>query len=224
MGACFKCVKVGHRIKDCPENKDKGTGPSKPNENKTNARVYVITNEEADNLNDVVAGTVLRNELPAYALLDCGAMHSFVSRRFAKKLKLEHETLSEPLKVATPSRKTIETHKLSKHHARVDCQKKNVKLQAATKKEIIYHGNSKERKSMLSASQTWKAIKCGEEIYLAMISEVREETTPKLEEILVVQECPDVFPEDLPGAIPDREVEFEINLVPGAAPISKALY
>ncbi|XP_073061882.1 uncharacterized protein [Primulina eburnea] len=37
--ACFKCGKVGHRIKDCPDNKDKGTGPNKQHENKTNARV-----------------------------------------------------------------------------------------------------------------------------------------------------------------------------------------
>ncbi|XP_075478793.1 uncharacterized protein LOC142519642 [Primulina tabacum] len=200
-GACFKCGKVGYHIKDCPENKDKGTGLSKPNEKKTNARVYTITQEEADNTNDVVAGTVLLNQITAYSLFDCGATHSFVSRRFAKKLKLEHETLSELLRVATPTSKTIETHK-----------------------EIIYHEKTKERKSLLSASQTWKAIKCGEEIYLAMISEFGEETAPKLEDILVVQEFSDVFLEELPGVIPDREVEFEINLVLGAAPISKTPY
>ncbi|XP_075481158.1 uncharacterized protein LOC142521869 [Primulina tabacum] len=111
-GACFKCGKVGHRIKDCHENKDKGTGPNKPNENKANARVYAITLEEAHNANDVVAGMVLLNKMPANALFDCGATHSFVSKRFAKKLKLEHETLSELLRVATPASKTIETQKV----------------------------------------------------------------------------------------------------------------
>ncbi|XP_073019342.1 uncharacterized protein [Primulina eburnea] len=85
-GACFKCEKVGHRIRDCPDNKEKGTGPSKQQENKTNARVYAITQEEADNSNEVVAGTSLLNKIPAYTLFDCGATHSFVSRRFAKKL------------------------------------------------------------------------------------------------------------------------------------------
>ncbi|XP_073030638.1 uncharacterized protein [Primulina eburnea] len=214
-GSCFRCGKVGHRIKDCHDNKDKGTGPSKQNEKKTNARVYAITQEEADNANEVVGGTVLLNEIPAYTLFDCGATHSFVSKRFAKKLKLEHEILSEPLRVSTPA---------TKNYAIVDCQKKNVRLQTPTKEEVIYHGKSKERKSLLSASQAWKAIKGGEEIYMTMINEIKEEDVPKLEDILVVQEFSDVFPEQLPGTTPDREVKFEINLVPGAAPISKAPY
>ncbi|XP_075473865.1 uncharacterized protein LOC142504910 [Primulina tabacum] len=161
--ACFKCGKVGHRIKDCPDNKDKGAGPSKQHENKTNARVYAITLEEADNTNEVVAGTILLNKMPAYAVFDCGATHSFVSKRFAKKLELEHDILSEPLRVATPVSKTIETH---------------------------------------------KAIKGGEEIYLAMIDEIKVEEVPKLEDIPIVQEFPDVFPEELPGEIPDREDEI----------------
>ena len=40
----------------------------------------------------------------------------------------------------------------------------------------------------------------------------------------VVSEYPDVFPEELPGLPPIREVEFGIELVPGTTPISIALY
>ncbi|XP_073030768.1 uncharacterized protein [Primulina eburnea] len=79
-------------------------------------KVYAITQEKADNTNEVVAGTILLNKIPAYALFDCGATHSFVSRRFAKKLKLEHDILSEPLRVATPASKTIETHKVYRNY------------------------------------------------------------------------------------------------------------
>ncbi|GKG40497.1 hypothetical protein Tco_0467274, partial [Tanacetum coccineum] len=35
---------------------------------------------------------------------------------------------------------------------------------------------------------------------------------------------PDVFPEDLPGLLPTRQVEFQIDLVPGATPVARAPY
>jgi hypothetical protein len=40
----------------------------------------------------------------------------------------------------------------------------------------------------------------------------------------VVRNFPDVFPEELPGMPPDREVEFFIDLLPGTAPLSKRTY
>jgi hypothetical protein len=45
-----------------------------------------------------------------------------------------------------------------------------------------------------------------------------------LEDIRVVNEYPDVFPEELSGMPPDRDVEFVIDLLPGTAPISKRPY
>jgi hypothetical protein len=45
-----------------------------------------------------------------------------------------------------------------------------------------------------------------------------------MEEIRVVHEFPDVFPEDLPGMPLNRDIEFIIDLVPGTAPISKRPY
>jgi hypothetical protein len=45
-----------------------------------------------------------------------------------------------------------------------------------------------------------------------------------LEDIKVVNEYPDVFPDDLPGMPPDRDIEFSIELLPGTAPISKTPY
>ena len=45
-----------------------------------------------------------------------------------------------------------------------------------------------------------------------------------LEEVLVVCEYPDVFPDELPGMPPDRDVEFIIDLLPGTAPIAKRPY
>jgi hypothetical protein len=45
-----------------------------------------------------------------------------------------------------------------------------------------------------------------------------------LEDIRVVQEYPDVFPEELPGMPPDRDIEIVIELLPQTPPISKMLY
>jgi hypothetical protein len=49
-------------------------------------------------------------------------------------------------------------------------------------------------------------------------------TDIKLEDILIVCEYPDVFPDDLPGMPPDRDIKFVIELQPGTAPISKRPY
>ena len=43
-------------------------------------------------------------------------------------------------------------------------------------------------------------------------------------EVPVVREFANVFPEEFPGIPPERQVEFRIDLVPGAAPIAKAPY
>ena len=53
------------------------------------------------------------------------------------------------------------------------------------------------------------------------------ETTSKgtlLEVILIVREFPDVFPEELSGLPPDREIEFSVDLAPDTRPISKTPY
>ncbi|GJX30750.1 putative reverse transcriptase domain-containing protein [Tanacetum coccineum] len=46
----------------------------------------------------------------------------------------------------------------------------------------------------------------------------------QLEEVPIVQDFPEVFPEDLSGIPPTRQVEFEIDLIPGAAPVARAPY
>ena len=51
-----------------------------------------------------------------------------------------------------------------------------------------------------------------------------EDVEPSLEDIPVVREFPDVFPDEIPGTPPLREVEFCIDLIPGAAPIFRAPY
>ncbi|GJR22489.1 hypothetical protein Tco_0971016 [Tanacetum coccineum] len=46
----------------------------------------------------------------------------------------------------------------------------------------------------------------------------------RLEDVPIVRDFPEVFPEDLPGLPPTQQVEFQIDLVPGVAPVARSLY
>ncbi|GKA04171.1 putative reverse transcriptase domain-containing protein, partial [Tanacetum coccineum] len=64
-------------------------------------------------------------------------------------------------------------------------------------------------------------------IFLAHVTtkEVEDKSEKKrLEDVPIVQDFPEVFLEDLPGLPPTRQVEFQIDLVPGAAPVARAPY
>ncbi|GJX47286.1 hypothetical protein Tco_0272476 [Tanacetum coccineum] len=54
--------------------------------------------------------------------------------------------------------------------------------------------------------------------------EERKADEKRLEDIPVVKEFPDIFLKDLPGIPPIRQVEFQINIIPGAAPIARTPY
>ena len=75
---------------------------------------------------------------------------------------------------------------------------------------------------IISAVKATKLLKQGCQGFLATV--ISEDKIIKIENIEVVKEYPDVFPEDLPGLPPGREVDFSINLLPGTSPISKAPY
>ncbi|GKG24603.1 hypothetical protein Tco_0395231, partial [Tanacetum coccineum] len=63
----------------------------------------------------------------------------------------------------------------------------------------------------------------GYELFLAQVTE-QESKEKRLEDVLVIRDFPEVFPEELPGLLPPRQVEFRIDLIPGAAPVARAPY
>nr|GFA14596.1 reverse transcriptase domain-containing protein [Tanacetum cinerariifolium] len=83
------------------------------------------------------------------------------------------------------------------------------------------------RLSIISCTKTEKYVKKGFPIFLAHITtkEVEDKSKRKrLEDVPIVRYFPEVFPEDLPGLPSIRPVEFQIDLVPGAAPVARATY
>ncbi|GJZ21083.1 reverse transcriptase domain-containing protein [Tanacetum coccineum] len=84
---------------------------------------------------------------------------------------------------------------LSKYHARIICDEKVVHI-PIDGETLIIRAQIMEKKS----------------------------DEKRLEDIPVVREFPEVFPEDLPGLPPVRQVEFQIDLIPGATPVARAPY
>ncbi|GJQ91304.1 putative reverse transcriptase domain-containing protein [Tanacetum coccineum] len=67
----------------------------------------------------------------------------------------------------------------------------------------------------------------GCQVFLAQISAKKEEDKSEgkqIKDVPIVRDFPEVFPEDLPGLPPARPVEFQIDLIPGAAPVARAPY
>ena len=61
-------------------------------------------------------------------------------------------------------------------------------------------------------------------MYATHILEPTRDETPRLEDYRVLQEFKDVFPDEIPGLPPKQDIDFTIELVPRAAPVSKTPY
>ena len=109
---------------------------------------------------------------------------------------------------------------LSRHRATLDCYQKEVKLHRPGKLEVKFRGIRRElSSSIISVMAAQRMLHKGCQGYLAYVVETRKEGT-LVDEIPVFREFPNVFPDDIAGLPPDREVEFTIDLIPGAEPIS----
>ncbi|GJT63477.1 putative reverse transcriptase domain-containing protein [Tanacetum coccineum] len=171
----------------------------------------------------------LLNQHLARVLFDSGADKSFVSISLASKLNIPPITidtfydiemadgnlvstntviqgailtlLNQPFKIDLMPIKlgsfdvVIGMDWLSKYHARIICDEKVVHI-PIDGETLIIRAQIMEKKS----------------------------DEKRLEDIPVVREFPEVFPEDLPGLPPVRQVEFQIDLIPGATPVARAPY
>ena len=113
---------------------------------------------------------------------------------------------------------------LPRHRATLDCYKKEVKFHRQGKLEVKFRGIRRELYSnIIFAMEAQRMLRKGCQGYLAYVMETENEGT-LVDEIPVVIEFPDVFPDDIAGLPPDRKVEFTIDLILGTEPISIPLY
>jgi hypothetical protein len=185
----------------------------------------------------VVIGTFSVNDISAVVLFDSGASHSFISTAYVEKHNLPIVLLRCQMIVSSPGgdmparqlcpkvnlkiwgvdfvanlivleSKGIDIilgmDWLGNHKVLIDCAKKSVKLTTPDRKELEFIAGS---------VVTAKGI--------ANHAKINQLGASPGSEVPVVNEFPDVFPEELPGMPPDRDIEFVIELKPGTAPIYK---
>nr|ABA98437.1 retrotransposon protein, putative, Ty3-gypsy subclass [Oryza sativa Japonica Group] len=238
-GSCFNCGELGHFADKCP--KPRRAGPRF-----IQARVNHASAEEAQAAPEVVLGTFPVNSIPATVLFDSGATHSFISKKFVGMHGLIREELSTPMRVHTPGNSstsvqfspsiTIEIQRspflanlilleskdldvilgmdwLTKFKGVIDCANRTVTLTNEKGETVVY-------KSLVSPKKGASLNQIETEIPM----DAEEKNLRKLEDIPIVCEYPEVFPEDLTTMPPKREIEFRIDLAPGTAPIYKRPY
>ncbi|GJW44234.1 putative reverse transcriptase domain-containing protein [Tanacetum coccineum] len=120
---------------------------------------------------------------------------------------------------------------LAKHQAVIACAEKIVRIPWKNKTLIIHGDGSTQgnvtRLNIISCTKMQKYMEKGFPIFLAHVTtkEIEDKSEKKrLEDVPIVQDFPEVFPEDLPSLPLTRQVEFQIDLVPGAAPVARAPY
>ncbi|GAV77460.1 zf-CCHC domain-containing protein/RVP_2 domain-containing protein [Cephalotus follicularis] len=113
---------------------------------------------------------------------------------------------------------------LSVHRARMDCYNKTVDFCLPDGTNFQFKGDKGFSTPIISFIRASRYLEKGCEGYLAYVIDRMKEKGLRLEEIPVVCEFPDVFPDDSGSLPPKRNMEFVIDLIPGTAPISKALY
>ena len=113
---------------------------------------------------------------------------------------------------------------LSASHAVVDCYTRKVDFKILGEAEFTFYGSDfASPPHVLSTLQAQKLLLSGCSGFLATMVETKTEG-PMMDDIPLVKEFSNVFPEDLPRLPPDKEVEFAIDLALGMSHISKAPY
>ncbi|WVZ63250.1 hypothetical protein U9M48_012895, partial [Paspalum notatum var. saurae] len=195
-------------------------------------KVNHVTAEAAAEAPNVVIGTFLVNSEPATVLFDTGATHSFITKSFVEQHKLPTTILKRSMLVNSPGGE-LRTNTV--------CPRVNIKIRG-----VEFSANLMVIKSagidIILGMETLKKwgvkIDCanrtvqltapgGQGVEISASSPtgcLHQMEVKPTDGIRVVCDYPDVFPDELPGMPPDREIEFVIELLPGTAPIAKRPY
>nr|GEU83658.1 putative reverse transcriptase domain-containing protein [Tanacetum cinerariifolium] len=109
------------------------------------------------------------------------------------------------------------------HDSVIVCGKKEVHVPLKKRTLVVKGDDCVSRLKVVSCMKVKKYVDHGSYLFVAQVVE-KETTERRLEDVPVIFKFLDVFPKDLPGLPPPQQVEFKIELVPGAAPVARAPY
>ncbi|GKD44036.1 putative reverse transcriptase domain-containing protein [Tanacetum coccineum] len=188
------------------------------------AKVYAVGHAGTNPDSNVVTGTFLLNNRYTSILFNTGADRSFVSTSFSSQIDITPTALDHYYDVELADGRIIGL---------------NTILRGCTLNILNHPFNINLMPIELGSfdaiiGMDWLAkyqaiIVCAEKIVLFLANVNTKETEDKsekkrLEDVPIVRDFPDVFPEDLSGLPLTRQVDFQIDLIPGAAPVARAPY
>ncbi|XP_020979493.1 uncharacterized protein LOC110272046 [Arachis ipaensis] len=245
ISGCFHCGLPGHFARDYTRGKNPSAGQSQHQ-----GRVFAVNANDASKADPLMRGICLIGDKSLVALYDTGASHSFILFAKVEKLGLKVSELPFDLYVHTPHQ-TVMTRLgcrrvgfklegrdfvhdliclpmvglemilwfdwLSKNRVLLDCLEWTIRFMPEGENGAVVATGYYLNSVMVHCS----GKECQGYISLATnaLGDVQN-----LDQIPVVRDFPEVFPEDIPECPPQREIEFAIELVPGARPVSIAPY
>ncbi|XP_060973988.1 uncharacterized protein LOC133039172 [Cannabis sativa] len=231
---------VGHFIKDCPQAKKE---EPKKNTTQIPGRVFTMTQADTDASPSVVTGAThsyvssrviesFHKPCDIYAsgfgtLLPSGDL--IVSTRWIRSLSFwihSCELTANLIELQLSDFDIIlGMDFLSKYGATINCKRKMVVFEPISANPAVFVGKVQgvriPRITLLKAKDLMSRGCLG---FIVIVVDTSQPVTSGPENTRLVCEFLDIFPEDLPGLPPTREIEFVIECVPGADLVSKALY
>ncbi|GJY49722.1 putative reverse transcriptase domain-containing protein [Tanacetum coccineum] len=235
---CGKCKRYGHATTDCRANTNNNKNQKAGVCYKcAQGRAYAMGGRDASPDSNVITGTFLLNNRYATILFDTELADRKIIRvntiiRGCTLNFMNHPFNIDLMPVPLSSFDAIiGMDWLTKHHGVIICDEKIVRVPFG-REMLIFQGNRNNQKkesrlNIISCTKAQEYLSKGCDIFLAHITtkEAKDKSEERrLEDVPIVRDFPEVFHEDLPGIPPTRQVEFQIDLVPGVAPVARAPY
>ncbi|GJS30443.1 putative reverse transcriptase domain-containing protein [Tanacetum coccineum] len=206
--------------------------------NQARGRAFMLGAEEARQDPNIVTGTFTPNDHYATTLFDSGVDYSFVSTTFIPLLDIEPSDLGFSYEIEIANGQLVEIDKVIRgSKLEIEGHKFDINLipfgsgsfdviigmdwLSDHKAEIIYR--EKVVRIPLLDGNVLRVLGEKPKEKMGQLMSVKD-NEKKQEEIVVVKDFPEVFPNDLSGLPLVREIEFQIELIPGAMPVAKSPY